>query len=126
MKPRTGKTVRGFFVVDSLYSPGASTVFVVWSGLGCLVIPICIVGVVVATAIAEAEPNARWPRMLAVLGTAAAIYGLGIVLNRKRVVGQDQWGNAVTANEGHSLYWIPVQYWSPIALVIGTILVFKK
>ena len=36
-----------------------------------------------------------------------------------------QWGNAVTVKEDHSLYWIPVQYWSAIVAVAGVILVFK-
>jgi hypothetical protein len=47
-------------------------------------------------------------------------------LNRPRVIGQDRFGNAVSEKGDHSLYWIPVQYWSAIVLVIGTILVFKK
>ena len=100
--------------------------FIVWSGLGFLVIPVVIIGAVVAASIAEFEPNARWPRMIAVLGTALALFGLGLLLNRKQLVGRDQFGNAVVASAGHSLYWIPVQYWSIITLVIGTILVFKK
>ena len=64
--------------------------------------------------------------MIAVLGTAAAIFGLGLILNRPKVVGQDDWGRTVTSREDHSLYWIPVQYWSAIVLVLGTIFVFKK
>jgi uncharacterized membrane protein len=105
---------------------GGSPVFIVWNGLGCLVIPICIVGGVVCAAIADFEPNAKWPRLIAVLGTALAVFGLGLVLNRPQTVGRDAWGNAITATENHSLYWIPVKYWSAIVLVIGTILVFKK
>lgn len=100
--------------------------FIVWSGLGFLVIPVVIIGAVAGGAIAEFEPNARWPRMIAVLGTALALFGLGHLLNRKQLVGRDQYGNAVVASAGHSLYWIPVQYWSAICLVIGTILVFRK
>ncbi|AMV28242.1 hypothetical protein VT84_27795 [Gemmata sp. SH-PL17] len=100
--------------------------FIVWSGLGFLVIPIVIIGVVTAGAIAQFEPNVRWPRMVAVPTTAIATLGLGVLLNRKKVIGRDAWGNAVTANEGHSLYWIPIQYWSAIIFVIGTILVFKR
>ena len=98
---------------------------VFWNGLGCLVIPICVIGVIAGVSIAQFEPNMRWPRMIAVLGTALAIFGLGTILNRPQVVGRDSWGNAITATEDHSLYWIPVKYWSLIALVIGTILVFK-
>ncbi len=100
--------------------------FIVWNGLGFLVIPVVIVGAVLGGAIAEFEPNARWPRMIAVLGTALGLFGLGLILNRPRIVGQDRFGNAISANEDHSLYWIPVQYWSAITLVIGTIIVFKK
>ena len=100
--------------------------FVVWNGLGCLVIPVVIVGVVAGTAIAQFEPNVRWPRMIAVLGTALAIFGLGLVLERRQPVGQDARGNTFTVTEDHSLYWIPVKYWSLIALVGGTIIVFFK
>ena len=100
--------------------------FIVWNGRGFLVIPVVIIGAVAGTAIAEFDPTARWPRMFAVLGTSLALFGLGLLLNRKQLVGRDQYGNAVVASAGHSLYWIPVQYWSAIALVIGTILVFKK
>jgi protein-S-isoprenylcysteine O-methyltransferase Ste14 len=100
--------------------------FVVWNGLGCLVIPLVVIGAVAAGAIAEFEPNARWPRMVAVVGTALATLGLGLLLNRKQVVGRDRWGNAVTANADHSLYWVPVQYWSAIILLIGIVLVFRK
>jgi len=101
-------------------------VFIIWNGLGFLVIPVVIIGAVLGGAIAQFEPNVRWPRMIAVIGTALGLFGLGLILNRPRVVGQDRFGNAVSAKEDHSLYWIPVQYWSAIALVVGTIIVFKK
>ena len=99
--------------------------FVVWNGLGCLVIPVVIIGVVAGTAIAQFEPNVRWPRLIAVFGTALATYGLGLILNRPKVM-QDPWGNRVAVRENHSLYWIPIQYWAPILLVVGTIIVFVK
>lgn len=99
--------------------------FIVWNGLGFLVLLLVIIGVVVGNAIAQATPE-KWPRMFAVIGTALATLGLGVLLNRKQVVGRDPWGNAVTANGNHSLYWIPMQYWSAIILVAGTILVFRR
>lgn len=115
--------MRGFCI--SLRSNGV-VVFIIWNGLGFLVLPLLINGAVAGTAIAEFEPNVRWPRMFAVVGTALATLGLGLLLNRKQVVGQDRWGNAMTASADHSLYWIPVQYWSAIILIAGTILVFRK
>ena len=99
---------------------------VIWNGLGFLVIPVVIIGGVALTAIAEFDPGRKWPRMVAVLGTALALFGLGVLLNRPKVVGHDGRGNAIKASEDHSLYWIPVQYWSAIVLIIGTIVVFKK
>lgn len=91
-----------------------------------MVIPLVIVGAVAAGAIRGVMPNDHWLLMLPVLGTAVATFGLGILLNRKQVVGRDPWGNAVVASGDHSLYWIPVQWWSTIILIGGTILVFKN
>ena len=98
----------------------------IWNGLGFLVIPVVIIGGVVLGALTEFAPGDRWLRMIAVLGTALALFGLGVLLNRPKVLGYDRFGNAVTGKEDHSLYWIPVQYWSAIVLVLGTIVVFKR
>lgn len=100
--------------------------FIIWNGLGFLVIPVVIVGAVAAGAIGQAFPNDRWLQLLAVLGTAASLLGLGVLLNRPKIVGQDRFGNAIRSTEDHSLYWIPVQYWSAIVLLIGTVVVFKR
>jgi ribose/xylose/arabinose/galactoside ABC-type transport system permease subunit len=97
----------------------------IWSGLGFLVLPILVVGGLLFQSIADHDPRTRWPRMIAVLGTALALAGLGLLLNRPRVVGHDQFGNAVTHSGNHSLYWIPVQYWGAIVLIFGTYFVFK-
>jgi len=99
--------------------------FVVWNGLGCLVIPVIVVGVILAGAIRQFAPNQKWPQLVAVAFTSLALVGLGYLLNRRQTLGRDQWGNAVTVKEDHSLYWIPVQYWSAIVAVAGVILVFK-
>ena len=99
--------------------------FIVWNGLGCLVIPVVIVGVILGGAIREFAPNQRWLQLIAVAFTSLALVGLGYLLNRRQTLGRDQWGNSATAREDHSLYWIPVQYWSAIVAVLGVIVVFK-
>jgi len=99
--------------------------FVVWNGLGCLVIPVVIVGVLLAGAIREFAPNQKWLQLGAVAFTSLAILGLGWLLNRRQTFSQDQWGNAVQVKEDHSLYWIPVQYWSGIVAVVGFLLIVK-
>ena len=97
---------------------------VIWNGLGCLVIPVIILGVLLAGAIREFAPNHRWLQLAAVAFTSLALVGLGYLLNRRETLGRDQWGSAVIVKEDHSLYWIPVQYWSAIVAVVGVILVF--
>ena len=98
---------------------------VFWNGLGCLVIPVVILGVLLAGFIADAEPNARWPQMFAVLATSVTLLGLGLTLNRRRPAGRDPWGNSVQDRESHTLYFIPVEYWAAIVLVAGTVWVFR-
>lgn len=99
--------------------------FVIWNGLGCLVIPVVVVGVILAGAIRQFAPNQWWLQLVAVAFTSACIFGLGLILNRRKPVARDEWGNTMTVQEDHSLYWIPVQYWSAIVAIIGVVLVFK-
>jgi len=54
-----------------------------------------------------------------------ALVGLGWLLNRSHTFAKDQWGNAIQVKENHSLYWIPVQYWSGIVAVAGFLLMLK-
>jgi hypothetical protein len=100
--------------------------FVVWEGFGCVVIPIVIGGVALAAAIGEAQPNQKWPKLIAVGVTAALIAIVGLVFNRRQPVGRDTFGNMVTEKQNHTLYWIPIEYWALIVALIGTILVYRK
>ena len=69
---------------------------VIWNGLGCLVIPVVIVGVHARRArSASSHPNQRWLQLVAVAFTSLALIGLGWLLNRRQTLGQDRWGNAV-------------------------------
>jgi hypothetical protein len=101
--------------------------FVVWEGLGCVVIPIIIGGVALGAAIAQAQPNEKWPRLIAVAVTAALIALVGYFFNRRQPVAQDVSGNVLLTNkQNHTLYWIPIEYWAAIVAVVGTILVYRK
>jgi ribose/xylose/arabinose/galactoside ABC-type transport system permease subunit len=99
--------------------------FIVWNGLGIVVLPIIIIGAIAGVSIAQFAPNSHWLLMIAVIGTSLAIFGFSLILHRSRPVGYAR-GGKFTMSEDHSLYWIPVKYWSLITLVIGTILVFRK
>jgi hypothetical protein len=100
--------------------------FVVWEGLGCVVIPIIIGGIALAAAIGEAQPNQKWPKLFAVGITALLIAIMGFFFNRRQPVARDTFGNAVTDKQNHTLYWIPIEYWALIVAVVGTILVYRK
>lgn len=100
--------------------------FVVWEGLGCVVIPIIIGGVALAAAIGEAQPNQKWPKLIAVAVTAGCIAIVGFFFNHRQPVARDRFGNAITEKQNHTLYWIPIEYWAVIVAVVGTILVFRK
>jgi hypothetical protein len=95
---------------------------VIWNGLGCLVIPVVAIGVMLALAIKDFAPNQRWLQLVAVAFTSSALFGLGWLLNRRPAgFGRDEWGHPVQIKQDHSLYWVPVQYWSGIVAVAGVL-----
>ena len=95
---------------------------VIWNGLGCLVIPVVVVGILLAGAIHQFAPHQRWLQLVAVAFTSSALFGLGWLLNRRPAgYGRDEWGRPVQVSEAHSLYWVPVQYWSAIVAVAGVL-----
>jgi hypothetical protein len=94
---------------------------VIWNGLGCLVIPVVVVGVMLMFAIRDFAPNQRWLQLVAVAFTSLVLVGLGWLLKRRPNSMQDQWGNRLQVQEEHSLYWVPVQYWSGIVAVAGVL-----
>jgi len=98
---------------------------VIWNGLGCLVIPVVGVGVMLMFAIRDFAPNQRWLQLVAVAGTAAALFGLGWLLKRRPAYARDHWGNMIQVQEDHSLYWVPVQYWSGIVAAAGVLWVLS-
>jgi len=71
-------------------------------------------------------PEARWIRIFPVFLTVLAIFGLGWALNRRKTeVCDDSGRNSVATQGGHSLYFIPVEYWSVIALIAGIIMIIN-
>ena len=86
--------------------------FIIWNGLGFVVLLVIGVGVGLGYLLNERLPNQKWLLFFPVVITAAAIFVIGWRLNRQ---GDDQ--------EKHSLYFIPVEYWSVIALIAGIIVV---
>ena len=78
---------------------------VIWNGLGCLVIPVVVVGGILMFAIRDfaPNPNQRWLQLVAVAFTSLVLVGLGWLLKRRPGSMQDEWGNRLQVQEDHSL-----------------------
>ena len=98
---------------------------IIWTGWGILVFVIGLGALVIAQAVANAalgpqyyEHNA-WPKIVAAIVAAVAIWLVGVRLNGApgRVVVDKQTGREITLRRRHTFFFIPMQYWAPIVLV---------
>lgn len=70
-----------------------------------------------------------WPKFVALLIAAAMVWPLGRLLNRKepdRTYVDQETGETVTVKSyaPHTFFFIPMEYWAPILVVIGVIMAF--
>jgi hypothetical protein len=91
---------------------------IISNGFGFLVLVLAVLWLLLDRLIAEAVPGDRWMRTLGLLGVCSVIAAIGFVLNRKR---PSQYGDP---GPPHSLYWIPMEYWSIIVLALGATAIF--
>ena len=111
---------------------------IVWSGLGFLVGVVAFGCLVLSEALSEFWMQDEryyqehgWPKLAAFLVAAAIVWPLGRVLNRKqqgRELLDPATGQRVLLQSGggHTLFFIPVQYWAPILAAAGVIFLFVK
>lgn len=109
---------------------------IIWSRAGILVPVIMVVFLaLVSTSVDQAfhDPeyykNHGWPKLAAFWLSAAPLWVLGRWLNRGGVVKElldPQTGEKVFLQQGggHSFFFIPVEFWAIISLVLGLILLF--
>jgi uncharacterized protein YneF (UPF0154 family) len=100
---------------------------IVWKGLGWLVLVLGILGGILGTALQRhLAPEQLWPRYVGMGIAAVAILILGWFLNRRQT--HDPWDGPPPVDNRliHSLYWIPVEYWSGIVMLMVMIYGFKK
>ena len=88
---------------------------IISQGLGFLVLVFGVLWLMLDRLIAQQFPNDRWLRTLGLLGVCVVIAAIGFVFNRKQQ--QSQYMNQGGA--AHSLYWVPMEYWSIIVLALG-------
>lgn len=96
---------------------------IIWSGLGFLVAVIAF-GCLVASEFAvesifqddQYYQTHGWPKLLALLVAGIIVWLLG-----RRLKGGEARNRA-----GHSLFFIPFEYWGPILIVLGFIFMFVE
>jgi hypothetical protein len=106
---------------------------IIWKGWGILVIVITAAVMIMFQAmvgIAFGNPQFYrthdWPKAVALLLAAVAVYFAGSFFNGKpgRVMVDKATGQEITCRRVHSLFFIPMEYWGFILAAIGIILLF--
>lgn len=106
---------------------------VIWSGLGFLVAVVTFLLLLTAEYVTELLFRDEsyyqahgWPKLLAFLLAAAVIWPVGAYLNRKqgKVLIEKETGREVVIKPDHSFFFIRMEYWGPILIVLGIIFLF--
>jgi len=106
---------------------------IIWSGLGFLV-P---VGAFVCFLITQIATNSLlnderyytehgFPKLIAFWVAAGLMFLVGRPLSNKdaRVLVDKQTGQEVILKPSHTFFFIPIEYWAPILLVLGIVFLF--
>ena len=105
---------------------------IIWTGWGILVFIIGLLALVIAQAAANAvfgagyyEANV-WPKVAGAVVAAAVIWLVGRRLNSDpgRTVIDKQTGREMTLRRRHTFFFIPMEYWAPIVLVLVALVAF--
>lgn len=101
---------------------------VVWQGWGILTVIITALILVATQAVAGAQYYSAhpWVQFLGLLASGALVGVVGYILNSKpgRTLIDPNTNQAVVLKSSHTLFWIPMQYWSIILVVIGVAMFF--
>ncbi len=106
---------------------------IIWTGLGFLVAVITFGCCFAAECLVErAFHDDRyyqahgWPKLVAFVVAAAVVGVVGRYLRRRqgRVLIDPKTGDEVIVGRQHTFFFIPVEYWPPILLILGIIFLF--
>jgi len=109
----------------------------IWNGWGFLVAVIGFGCLLVAEISVEAAmrddqyyQNNGWPKMAAFVAAAIIVWPLGLYLNKRRpereLVDPQTGEIVILRSGGHSLFFIPMQFWAPVFLVLALIFLFVR
>jgi hypothetical protein len=90
---------------------------IISNGLGFLVLVAGVLWVMLDQVVQQKFPNDRWLRTVVLMGVCGCIAAIGFVMNRQAK--QSRWQEGAPQASAHSLYWIPMEYWSIVVLALG-------
>ena len=106
---------------------------IIWSGLGFLV-AVLTFGCLIATEflVESAFHDDRyyqshgWPKLIAFVVAALFVGVLGRLLKRRqgKALIDPETGKEVIVGRNHTFFFIPVEYWAPILVVLGVVFLF--
>jgi hypothetical protein len=111
---------------------------IIWNGWGFLVVVIgfaclLVTQLAVNSAMQDDEyyQTTGWPKLVAFVVAAIIIWPIGRALNRKRqereLVDVNTGERVVlSSGGGNSLFFVPMEYWAAIFLVLGVVFLFIK
>jgi hypothetical protein len=106
---------------------------IIWRGLGFLVAIISFLCLVLAEAIVESIYNNEsyyqdhgWPAATGLVIAAAILWPLGRKLNQEKakVLVDKETGEELILEKHHDFFFIRMEYWAPILIVIGIVFIF--
>jgi hypothetical protein len=106
---------------------------IIWQGFGFLVAVVGI-GILALTEYAVRAitnndfyfPSHGWPKLVGLWLAAAAVYGLARYFDSRpgKVVIEKATGREFVLRKRHSLFFVPMKYWTYILLVLGVVFLF--
>ena len=107
---------------------------IIWQGLGFLAAVIPFVVLVLTQLGVDAIAGEGyytvndWTHLLAVLIAAPMVGGFGYYLNRQpgKVLIDPETNQKVELKRRHTLFWIPMEYWSIVILALGLVMMFAR
>lgn len=106
---------------------------IIWSGLGFLVAVITFGCLLATEALVEAwfqddryYQAHGWPKLVAFVVAAVIVGVVGQKLKRRpgKVLIDPETGSEVIVGRNNTFFFIPMEYWAPILLVLGVIFLF--
>lgn len=96
--------------------------FLIWRGWGIAVVGIAFVALVVGILLTQIL-GAAGGGILMLLGLAIAVGGVGTWFIGKRLNGAPIDPTTLGFHSRHSLFFVPFQWWGPVLVVLGALLV---